>query len=468
MFVSEKPLALLVLGTTLLLSTFTAQADRLYLTYYGDDCLSWYGIYRLTRQALPELQALDPSVTLREVIITVKSSGICVTSEQAQAIIADYADQLAASAEPVNTPPLISGIASGYGAEGSTYSFAPSASDPDNDSLTFQITNRPGWANFDTATGILSGTPDYTDAGNYANIVISVSDGQASASLSAFSITVSDTNRAPTINGMPAVTVLENSRYSFAPSATDVDGDRLNFSISGTPAWASFDPGNGTLVGTPDYDDAGSYDNIVISVSDGKSSASLPAFSIVVDNANRLPTIGGDPIASVTVGEVYSFTPYASDPDGDELVFSVSNLPTWASFDLLTGTLSGSPATDDIGIYEDILIGVSDGSAAEVTLAMAITVDGVQEPSGTATLSWEIPTTRADGTPLALSEIEGYRLYMGSTSTDLVMIVDLNDSAQTRYLVNGLASGSYFFSVTTYDTDGNESTYSNIAATEIL
>ncbi|MGD8589000.1 MAG: putative Ig domain-containing protein, partial [Chromatiales bacterium] len=388
--------------------------------------------------------------------------------EQANQVIADYTAQLNEDVQPINNPPQISGVPDSYGAEGNIYSFTPTASDPDNDNLNFQISYRPSWASFNTTTGTLSGTPSFVDAGSYTNIVISVSDGQATASLAPFSITVSDTNRAPSISGTPASTVVETNSYSFTPTASDLDGDRLTFDVSGLPTWASFDPINGTLAGRPDYQDAGSYDNITIRVSDGQTSASLPPFSIIVDNLNRPPTLTGESDTSVAVGDNYSFTPYASDPDGDELLFSISNPPPWVEFDSSTGTLSGNPETTDVGIYEDIILAVSDGSDSTVTMTITITVDELTETTGTAALSWQIPTTRTDGTPLTISEIEGYRVYMGDADDNLVMIVDLNDGTQTSYTVTDLTAGNYHFAVTTYDTDGNESLYSNIAVKEIL
>ena len=54
--------------------------------------------------------------------------------------------------------------------------------------LTFSIANKPAWAAFDTSNGTLYGTPAST--GTFGNIVISVSDGTASVSLAAFTITV--------------------------------------------------------------------------------------------------------------------------------------------------------------------------------------------------------------------------------------------------------------------------------------
>jgi hypothetical protein len=187
------------------------------------------------------------------------------------------------SAAP-NRAPTISGTPAASVNSGAAYSFTPTASDPDSDTLAFGIANRPAWASFSTTTGRLSGTPAASDAGTTANIVISVSDGKGgNASLPAFSLTVNATNRAPTISGTPATSVNVGAAYSFTPSASDPDSDTVAFGIANKPTWASFDTATGRLSGTPAATDVGTTANIVISVSDGKGgNATLPAFSIIV------------------------------------------------------------------------------------------------------------------------------------------------------------------------------------------
>src|SRR5690606_1524783 len=105
----------------------------------------------------------------------------------------------------------------------------------------------------------------------------------------------------------------------------------------------------------------GTHSNIRITVSDGKATASLPAFSITVTAAapeNRAPTISGAPSSSATVGELYAFVPSASDPDDDALTFSIANPPPWASLDPMTGRLEGMPGSGDEGQYSNIRISV--------------------------------------------------------------------------------------------------------------
>jgi hypothetical protein len=129
--------------------------------------------------------------------------------------------------------------------------------------------------------------------GTTNDIQITVSDGAASDTIGPFSITVSNTNDAPTISGTPAGAVTANESYSFQPSASDVDGDPLTFSISNKPAWASFNTSSGLLSGTPAEGDAQIYNNILISVTDETTTVTLPAFSITVDPApSPGPTLG--------------------------------------------------------------------------------------------------------------------------------------------------------------------------------
>jgi hypothetical protein len=87
-----------------------------------------------------------------------------------------------------NNAPTITGTPATQANIGSAYTVTPQATDADGDTLAFSIANKPTWAQFNTATGQLSGTPTAQDS--TSDIVITVSDGKASASLPAFSITV--------------------------------------------------------------------------------------------------------------------------------------------------------------------------------------------------------------------------------------------------------------------------------------
>ena len=70
------------------------------------------------------------------------------------------------------------------------------------------------------------------------------------------------------------------------------------------------------------------------------------------------------------------------------------------------------------------------------------------------------PTTRADGTPLSLADISGYKIYYGDVSGTYVDVVSVDDSTVTSMTITDLPTGAYYVVMTTYDVDGRESGYS--------
>jgi hypothetical protein len=91
-------------------------------------------------------------------------------------------------------------------------------------------------------------------------------------------------NHAPTISGSPITSATVNTAYSFKPTSSDQDGDTLTFNVANKPSWAAFDPRTGRLYGTPSSSSGGSFANVQITVTDGKTTASLPPFTIAVAN----------------------------------------------------------------------------------------------------------------------------------------------------------------------------------------
>lgn len=103
------------------------------------------------------------------------------------------ADPVAADAPPpaaANGAPVISGTPATMVLMSNTYAFIPTVSDPNNDTLNFSVQNKPIWAQFDSTTGELTGTPLLSDVGTYPDIVLSVSDGDLSSGLPGFSVDV--------------------------------------------------------------------------------------------------------------------------------------------------------------------------------------------------------------------------------------------------------------------------------------
>jgi Putative Ig domain len=266
---------------------------------------------------------------------------------------------------------------------------------------------------------------------------------------------------APTISGTPATQVTAGHAYSFTPTASGPSGTTLSFSVQNLPSWAAFSTSAGTLSGTPSSSNVGTFSNIVITVSDGQLSASLPAFSIQVKVVP--PTISGTPATQVTAGQAYSFTPTASGPAGTTLSFSVQNLPSWATFSIATGTVSGTPSSSNVGTFSNIVISVSDGQASAALPAFSIQVSA--QATSSATLQWVAPTTNTDGSPL--TDLGGFIIIYGTSANNLNQQVTVSSATATSYTVTGLTTGTWYFAIVTYATDGTQSAPTNVLSQTI-
>ena len=167
-------------------------------------------------------------------------------------------------------------------------------------------------------------------------MVLRVNDGTVDVDQS-FTITVANTNDAPTITSAAITTATEDTAYSYTFTVDDVDvGDTLTLSAPTLPAWLSFDPATGMLSGTPTNDDVGDH-TVVLRVNDGTVDVDQ-SFTITVANTNDAPTITSAAITTATEDTAYSYTFTVNDVDvGDTLTLSAPTLPGWLSFDPATG-----------------------------------------------------------------------------------------------------------------------------------
>ena len=81
---------------------------------------------------------------------------------------------------------------------------------------------------------------------------------------------------------------------------------------------------------------------------------------------------------------------------------------------------------------------------------------------GSTTITWTAPVARADGSPLSLAEIEGYRVYYGTSEGDYPNSIDIDDGTAVQVALNQLPPGTYYFVMTTCDDAGRESVFSPV------
>ena len=179
--------------------------------------------------------------------------------------------------------------------------------------------------------------------------------------------------------------------------------------------------------------------------------------------ANNPPTISGTPATAVTEDQPYAFIPTANDADGNTLTFSIAPLPVWASFEPTTGSLTGTPTGTHVGTTFGVTISVTDGSASASLAPFDLEVQ--QIPLGSATVSWDVPLTNADDSPL--TDLDKYRVHYGTASQDYSLMVEVNDPNATEVTINGLQAGTWFFAVQAVDQSDNASAFSAEVSKEI-
>lgn len=172
---------------------------------------------------------------------------------------------------------------------------------------------------------------------------------------------------------------------------------------------------------------------------------------------NTPPVISGTPATTVTANSAYVFQPAASDADGDPLSFIISKQPPWASFNPATGRLSGTPTSANVGTYGGIVISVVAGGDTVSLASFSITVNPAPVQTGSLNLNWVAPSTRADGSPLSLADIAGYRVYYGTSPGTYPNMYAVTNGAATSVTINGLPVGTYYVVMSTYDAAGLES-----------
>ncbi|MCL2021453.1 MAG: putative Ig domain-containing protein [Betaproteobacteria bacterium] len=308
---------------------------------------------------------------------------------------------------PINHAPEVTGTLDVWeGRENLAFAFVlpPDLfTDPDGDTLTLSATLADGsplptWLVFDPVTGAFSGTPEIGSAGELAIVLTATDPGGLAASLN---VTLGiqpplPINHAPEVTGtLDAWEGRENLAFAFVLPQdlfTDPDGDTLTLSAtladgSPLPTWLTFDPVTGAFSGTPEMGSAGELTIVLTATDPGGFAASLnvtlgiqPPLPI-----NHAPEVTGtldawegrENLAFAFVLPQNLFI----DPDGDVLSLSAtladgSPLPTWLTFDPVTGAFSGTPEMGSAGELTIVLTATDPGGLAA---SLNVTL-GIQPP----------------------------------------------------------------------------------------
>jgi hypothetical protein len=75
--------------------------------------------------------------------------------------------------------------------------------------------------------------------------------------------------------------------------------------------------------------------------------------------------------------------------------------------------------------------------------------------SSVVTLGWVAPTQNSNGTPI--TDLAGYKIHYGTASQDYTQVVSITNPSLSRYVLDSLPSGTYYFAISSYNSKGLES-----------
>jgi YD repeat-containing protein len=274
------------------------------------------------------------------------------------------------SAESPAEAPVLAPIGDKVAVFGQPLRFVVTASDLDQDTLTWRAEGMPQGATLTPGssygTAVFDWTPQAVDAGEYT-LTFRVTDdgnngeGAIGADSRSMRIVVRASNSSPLLLPIGNQRVAEGESLSLQIAALDADGDALEFSATGLPSGARLDAASGLLTFTPDYFQAGSYGDILITASDGNASVSE---RIVIDvaNSNRAPLLKGIAPLGGQETRLLQFRLEAADQDGDVVLYSLlgytrdgvaqpGTRPAGVLFDERSGRFEWLPGHEQSGDY---------------------------------------------------------------------------------------------------------------------
>jgi Ca2+-binding RTX toxin-like protein len=227
-----------------------------------------------------------------------------------------------------------------------TFNAAGHFSDADaalGDKLTFSLTGAPSWLTINAATGVLSGTPGFSDAAATKTVTVKATDLFGASVSKSFALTVADTNRAPVITsngggGEAEVSIKENTRAVTTVRVADPDaGATKSFSLSGADAnkFAISSSGVLTFKTAPNFEvptDDGKNNSyfVNVTVKDNGNLTDSQVLRVLVTNVNEQPTNVTLSKASVKenlkAGTVVG-TLGVVDPDGPSATYKLTGNP---------------------------------------------------------------------------------------------------------------------------------------------
>ncbi len=181
-------------------------------------------------------------------------------------------------------------------------------------------------------------------------------------------------NEAPVFTSVPVVLIEQGINYAYAASASDTDGDPLQFSLRMAPPGMTVDAASGVLSWPAAQ--LGTH-RVQLVVDDGRGGSAVQDFALTVTSnlPDLAPVILSSPLVMAFSGSPYSYAVDAFDPEGQPLSFYLDGAPGDMRIDPVSGVISFDPATAAAGAYP-LQVRVEDPAGNVGHQAWVLTVRG--------------------------------------------------------------------------------------------
>ncbi|TMQ06211.1 MAG: tandem-95 repeat protein, partial [Deltaproteobacteria bacterium] len=290
-------------------------------------------------------------------------------------------------------------------------------SDPDGDPLTAAITTPPvaGMAS------ISGGVVTYYPVANYHGedaVGYTVSDGHGNTASATLHVAINSINDPPSAQH-DFITVAEDGRLAFDPTAndSDVDGDALAVTGITPPSHGTATLDGNVVTYVPDPDYVGD-DYLEYTITDGHDEFSTASIFVTVTGNNDAPVAVDDQITTAedTSGGVFVLG-NDTDPDGDSLSVVGFTQPAHGSATLVAGFATYTPGPDFNGT-DAFSYTVADPTGASSTATVHVTVTPVND----APVAADDSASTDEDTPVAIdalandSDVDGDALAIASVT----------------------------------------------------
>lgn len=303
-----------------------------------------------------------------------------VVIEARDAFMATARQDFSITVNWVNRPPQIGSTPPVMANVGEAYLYAPRASDPDGDSLTWTFGGSvPPGMTLDPATGLVRWTPAQSDVG-VQTIRIRVADDHGAADTQSYDLHIVDSrgNHAPAIVSTPLRGASAGRPYAYTLRATDADGDALTLQPLVLPAGATLTltssrdgQAEALLSWTPTTGQTGLND-VILAVQDPALASAAQRFTILV-RANQAPQITSNPRLTAVPRVDWHYDVAAVDFDGDPLTYTLNAYPQGMTIDAL-GRMAWTPTLAQVGEHA-VSVTVSDGYGGSANQGFNLTVE---------------------------------------------------------------------------------------------